>query len=295
MRGLGSQSVSSPAIRCHVVPSFWLRRRNVRFQRTVTRSRKTRGPDVCRYGTIGEGASYHLAQPVPLLFFYRFVHPSPQTLPGRLGSCARIRSRRVLRSSRNRPLRLRPQMWVKPKKFVTVAKVRLRHALSGSEPRVTTGSGVSFPHAASRRIPRQALAHLRQEPLGVGLMLEAGDNVVSVTHHDDVSRAHGVSATALPTGRRHSAGRCWPGVARSPHPCPVPLSLFVTASFFERLRRSHFWIRRMMRRSPTRCSTKRISHSWLDIGIDHIGVVLPPASAGAGSTASAPPGSLRLH
>ena len=46
--------------------------------------------------------------------------------------------------------------------------------------------------------PRQALAHLRQEPLSVGLMQEAcpragrrpdpgaNDNVVSVTHHDDV-------------------------------------------------------------------------------------------------------------
>src|SRR3954454_24262365 len=28
---------------------------------------------------------------------------------------------------------------------------------------------------------------------------------------------------------------------------------------------SHFWIRRMMRRSPTRCSRKRISHSWLTV------------------------------
>jgi len=48
-------------------------------------------------------------------------------------------------------------------------------------------------------------------------------------------------------------------------PCPVPLSLIVTASSSCTPARSHFWIRRMMRRSPIRCSTKRISHSWLTV------------------------------
>src|SRR5580658_6207365 len=48
-------------------------------------------------------------------------------------------------------------------------------------------------------------------------------------------------------------------------PCPVPLSLTVTTPSSRIPALSHFWIRRMMRRSPTRCSTNRISHSWLTI------------------------------
>src|SRR6202035_5632212 len=46
-------------------------------------------------------------------------------------------------------------------------------------------------------------------------------------------------------------------------PCPVPLSLTVTAPSSRMPARSHFWIRRMMRLSPIRCSTKRTSHFWL--------------------------------
>src|SRR5438270_12561538 len=46
-------------------------------------------------------------------------------------------------------------------------------------------------------------------------------------------------------------------------PCPVPLSLTVTAPSSRMPVRSHFWIRRMRRLSPIRCSTKRTSHFWL--------------------------------
>src|ERR1700720_4020229 len=46
-------------------------------------------------------------------------------------------------------------------------------------------------------------------------------------------------------------------------PCPVPLSLTDTTPSSRIPALSHFWIRRMMRRSPIRCSRKRISHSWL--------------------------------
>src|SRR5260370_22503442 len=46
-------------------------------------------------------------------------------------------------------------------------------------------------------------------------------------------------------------------------PCPVPVSLTVTTPSSRTPALSHFWIRRMMRRSAIRCSTKRISHSWL--------------------------------
>ena len=46
-------------------------------------------------------------------------------------------------------------------------------------------------------------------------------------------------------------------------PCPVPLSLTDTAPASRTPALSHFWIRRMMRRSPIRCPKKRINHSWL--------------------------------
>ena len=47
------------------------------------------------------------------------------------------------------------------------------------------------------------------------------------------------------------------------NPCPVPLSLTDTTPSSRRPAFNHFWIRRMMRWSPIRCSRKRISHSWL--------------------------------
>ena len=47
-------------------------------------------------------------------------------------------------------------------------------------------------------------------------------------------------------------------------PCPVPFSLTFDHPVFEDAPAfNHFWIRRMMRGSPIRCSKKRISHSWL--------------------------------
>src|SRR5215472_1294728 len=45
--------------------------------------------------------------------------------------------------------------------------------------------------------------------------------------------------------------------------CPVPFSLTETTPSSRTPALSHFWIRRMMRRSPIRCSKKRISHSRL--------------------------------
>src|SRR3979411_1611016 len=46
-------------------------------------------------------------------------------------------------------------------------------------------------------------------------------------------------------------------------PCPVPLSLTATIPSSRMPAFSHFWIRRMMRLSPIRCSTKRMSQSLL--------------------------------
>src|SRR5258707_12005482 len=51
----------------------------------------------------------------------------------------------------------------------------------------------------------------------------------------------------------------------STDPCPVPLSLTVTIPSSRTPALSHFWIRRMIRRSPTRCSTNLMSHSWLTV------------------------------
>src|SRR5512134_1689293 len=45
-------------------------------------------------------------------------------------------------------------------------------------------------------------------------------------------------------------------------PCAVPRSLTLTIPSSSTPALSHFWIRRMMRLSPTRCSTKRMSHCW---------------------------------
>src|SRR5271166_6927079 len=47
-------------------------------------------------------------------------------------------------------------------------------------------------------------------------------------------------------------------------PCPVPLSLTVTTPSSSTPAFNHFWIRRMMRRSPIRCFRKRIAHSLTD-------------------------------
>src|SRR5258708_7169358 len=46
-------------------------------------------------------------------------------------------------------------------------------------------------------------------------------------------------------------------------PCPVPLSLTATIPSSRMPAFSHFWIRRMTRLSPIRCSTKRMSQSLL--------------------------------
>src|SRR5208282_1702599 len=46
-------------------------------------------------------------------------------------------------------------------------------------------------------------------------------------------------------------------------PCPVPLSSTVTIPSSRMPALSHFWIRRMMRLSPTLCSRKRTSQLWL--------------------------------
>ena len=53
-----------------------------------------------------------------------------------------------------------------------------------------------------------------------------------------------------------SAGRCLASSGEITAPCPVPLSLTFTIPSSRTPALSHFRIRRTMRRSPTRCSTK---------------------------------------
>src|SRR5271169_4410370 len=53
-------------------------------------------------------------------------------------------------------------------------------------------------------------------------------------------------------------------------PCPVPLSLLVTTPSSRTPALSHFRIRRRMRGSPIRCSTKRTSQSWLTGHTTHL-------------------------
>ena len=77
MRGWGSQSSTNFAMRSHVKPSFWLRRRSVRRQRSVTGCRNAESARLF-VGTaiVGEVASHDLPQPFPL-FGDRLVHSAP--------------------------------------------------------------------------------------------------------------------------------------------------------------------------------------------------------------------------
>src|SRR5258708_2098200 len=65
-------------------------------------------------------------------------------------------------------------------------------------------------------------------------------------------------------------------------PCPVPLSLTVTIPSSRTPALSHFWIRRMMRRSPTRCSTNLMSHSWLTVSKESVTYYPSPQPFGFG-------------
>jgi len=52
------------------------------------------------------------------------------------------------------------------------------------------------------------------------------------------------------------------GKGEATPPCGVPTSGRVTSPSSITPAFSHLRIKRIMRRSPTRCSTKRINHSW---------------------------------
>src|SRR3979490_2331893 len=109
---------------------------------------------------------------------------------------------------------------------------------------------------------RQPIPQFRLEPLGIGLVLKAGNDVVGIAHQDDVSL--GMVAQPPPGPqiedvmqvdvRQQGRGNLNLGSARLRlahlpvlhHPGLQP-----------------FADQAMTRRSPTRCSTKRINHSWL--------------------------------
>ena len=161
-------------------------------------------------------------------------------------SLARSRSRRVFRRSWNLPFRVRPADMGEAQKveglrlaMAALAAVSRRIAAELDQARLV--------RMQRQREPAQPLAHLRQKPLGIGLVLEAGDDVVGVAHDDDVALGMALRAIVAPRDRRRNAGRCSPAAARSPHlaasrPSPgVTSPSSVTPAF------SHLRIRRTTR------------------------------------------------
>src|SRR5216683_4299013 len=108
---------------------------------------------------------------------------------------------------------------------------------------------------------RQPIPQFRLEPLGIGLVLKAGNDVVGIAHQDDVSLGMVASPPLRPEiedvmqvdVRQQGRGNA---ALRRPYLWPDHLPSSITPAF------SHLPIRRITRRSPTRCSTKRINHSW---------------------------------
>ena len=116
IRGLGSHSSASWAIRSHVVRSFWLRRRSVRPHKNpdvVSEGREC--PAVGRHGVVVEETSHDLLQPFSLFGDWPVHASSHFLLHSR--SFAIIRSRRVFLIIRKRPFRDLLQMKVKPRKL----------------------------------------------------------------------------------------------------------------------------------------------------------------------------------
>src|SRR5579864_7689570 len=59
-------------------------------------------------------------------------------------------------------------------------------------------------------------------------------------------------------------------------PCPVPCSFALTTPSSRMPALSHLRIKRTMRRSPIRCSTKRIIHSWSTVSKEAVTHYLSP-------------------
>src|SRR5262249_51853310 len=109
---------------------------------------------------------------------------------------------------------------------------------------------------------RQPLAHHVEKASAVGLVLEADHDVVRITYDHHVASSLAPSPACRPeiedvvqvdVGQKRGDHRSLPRppLARRNDPSSRTPAL------------SHLRIRRMMRGSPIRCSTKRMSQSWL--------------------------------
>ncbi len=114
----------------------------------------------------------------------------------------------------------------------------------------------------------QTSAQLLQAPLRLWPVLEPDDEVVGVAHDDHVHRAF-----ATP-GSDPQVENVVQGDVREQRemlpPYGVPHSCWVTAPSSNTPACSHFLMWRITRRSPIRCSTNRISHSWLVESMDRL-------------------------
>lgn len=111
----------------------------------------------------------------------------------------------------------------------------------------------------------EPLAHRFQEAAGFAPVLAALDDVIGM------SRTMIMQPLASKRRQRSAHGsktECRETLARSgeiAEPCPLPLSPIVTTPSSRMPAVSHLLIRRMMRLSPTRCSTSPMSQSWLAV------------------------------
>src|SRR5712691_3731500 len=103
-------------------------------------------------------------------------------------SFADRRSRRLLRRIWNRPCRVRPQIWVKPRKSNVsgLPSPSLARRAAAERPnvisRVFSGCNVSANSANRSRIMSR-----KRRPSAVGLVLEADHDVVRITHDHHVA------------------------------------------------------------------------------------------------------------
>ena len=213
MRGEGSQRSMIPRIFAHVVQSLWLRRWSARRQVSDMMLEGAQGGDVGGHGVVVIPAGDDASQPSSLFgdrrvpppseFLLEFMqlgaHPVASRLPPKQEAAAPGASADMREPQEVETLRLAQ---------AAPLAVRRRRAAELDEARLF--------RMQRQREPRHPLVQLRPEPLGVGLVLEAGDDVVGVAHEDDVALGVAFCAIVAPRGRRRNAGRCSPAAVRSP-------------------------------------------------------------------------------
>ena len=102
-------------------------------------------------------------------------------------SFARMRSPRLLRFRRKPPLRDLPQMKVKPRKL-KVSGLPSPRRLAVGRRKAAELDQAGLVRMQRQRERRQPFAHRIEEAAGVGLVLEADDDVVGIAYDDHVAR-----------------------------------------------------------------------------------------------------------